>query len=279
MRCHPQRVADSEASDEASLFFRPVAGGSIQLKIVFFLLVLRSTHQLNLKQLSRTPKEYTMTTRYLIAALLMSSACVAQADVLPASGTQSTFQGSWTTSTGANVLTSGSLVGGASYGVDGDAMIKAMFDKASANSGGDDSLAIVQGIDAAYVTRSTNARVAVLMGNGVSVVNDADGNQIVTQGSTANAEIGSGSGSTGGATGSVSGSTGGTTAGAPVATVGAGAGGGTANAEIGAGGQLINAPGVISPLADATAVPEPSSIALMMAGMMGALAIGRRRRK
>src|SRR5437764_35234 len=62
-----------------------------------------------------------MSTRYLIAALLMTSACVAHADVTTAAPGSSGFLSSWTTGNGGNVIGSGalsdaSLIGGIAHG-------------------------------------------------------------------------------------------------------------------------------------------------------------------
>ena len=249
-----------------------------------------------------------MSTRYLIAALLMTSACVAQADVLPASAPtgQSTFLSGWTGANGTSVVNSGSLVGGVSYGSDSANLVKALYDKASASqAGGEVNLSVSQGIEGTYVLGTSNALMAAMLGNGMSVVNTADGKKVLA-GSNGSAPAAS----SGGSAPAPAGSSG---AAAPAASSGGSAPaaaapvlaatpapaetatsvGGAADAvpvPVAAGSAVSGAlvPTVVTPLpaqgtlaeaADAAEVPEPSSIALMMAGMMGALAIGRRRRR
>lgn len=191
-----------------------------------------------------------MSTRYLIAALLMTSACVAQADVLPASGSQSSFLSGWTTADGSNVVNSGTLIGGVAYGNDSADMVKALYDKASASTvGGEVNLSLSQGIEGTYVVGTSNAIMAAMLGNGVSVVNTADGKKVLT-GSVASAAQ-------------------------PSANLSTGAGG---SQDINTAADLAVGIGTDAGAA-AAEVPEPSSIALLMAGMMGAVAFGRRRKR
>jgi len=240
-----------------------------------------------------------MSTRYLIAALLMTSACVAQADVLPASAPtgQSTFLSGWTGANGTSVVNSGSLVGGVSYGSDSANLVKALYDKASASqAGGEVNLSVSQGIEGTYVLGTSNALMAAMLGNGMSVVNTADGKKVLA-GSNGSAPAAS----SGGSAPAPAASSGGSApadaapvlAATPAPAETATSVGGAADAvpvPVAAGSAVSGAlvPTVVTPLpaqgtlaeaADAAEVPEPSSIALMMAGMMGALAIGRRRRR
>ena len=205
-----------------------------------------------------------MSTRYLVAALLMASACAAQADVLP------TVQGS-----------------------DSANLVKSLFDKASANQSGEVNLssAPAQGT---YVVGTSNAVMATMLGSSFSAL------KLAIKGDQTAATVGT---VTTPSTGSVS---------APVADVVPAPAAGTVAApstgtvtvpEIAelapvlgeapndtvtapaAGGAVTSPEGpiTVAPLADAPValaegdVPEPSSIALMMVGMLGAAAIGRRR--
>jgi hypothetical protein len=239
-----------------------------------------------------------MSTRYLIAAALMASACVAHADVLPGS----------------------SALGNASP--TGDAAVQALYDKVSASVGSDSKVSLKQGADGVYVKGLSGSKALALAGDGMSVISTPDGFKIV-QGVTGNANAINGGGAN--MTGS------GTTAGtimtgspAPVPTsspapapassgnsgnsgnngsssaannagtgLGNGNGNGTANGAgngagnggvagdvaVGVGSGNGNGNGNLGNQAAATGdVPEPSSIALMLAGMLGVVGLRRRSR-
>jgi hypothetical protein len=282
-----------------------------------------------------------MTTRYLIAAaLLVGSACGAQAEVV--SGNQSGFLSGWTGGNGADVVSSGvlangtSLVGGAAYGSGN--LAETLYQKASANvgqSGAPVKLTYSQGIEGTYLLSTSNARLAAMLGNGMAVVSTSDG-KVVTVGQSGSVTVGNGGGFGngaigGGASGGGSASNGGGGSGGGTAVAGGGStkGGGSTNAGNGVdgapsgnynngngatvitpaaggqeGGAIVQLPipaqnghaggntgngggiggisddvGVGLPAAPAAAVPEPSSIALMMAGMLGAMGIVRRRKR
>ncbi|MFS2131167.1 PEP-CTERM sorting domain-containing protein [Telluria sp. Tellsp131] len=295
-----------------------------------------------------------MTTRYLIAAaLLVGSACGAQAEVV--SGNQSGFLSGWTGGNGADVVSSGvlangtSLVGGAAYGSGN--LAETLYQKASANvgqSGAPVKLTYSQGIEGTYLLSTSNARLAAMLGNGMAVVSTSDG-KVVTVGQSGSVTVGNGGGFGGGfgngaigggapgggnASGGGSASNSGGASGGGTAVAGGGStkGGGSTNAGNGVdgapsgnynngngatvitpaaggqeGGAIVQLPipaqnshaggsagngggiggiggisddvGVGLPAAPAAAVPEPSSIALMMAGMLGAMGIVRRRKR
>lgn len=245
-----------------------------------------------------------MSIRHLVVASLLVSAGAAQADVV-SSASQPGFQSGWTTGNGSSVISSGvlgsgvSLVGGVSHNANSD-LTSTLVGKASASLSQSDAqnLFVQQGIDANYVLSAGNGLLAARYGNSVSVINDGDGVKIVGgQGGTGTAPVAGGAvggGSAGGGAavggsapvsggGSTGGSTGGTTPVAggsgsvdvslpPVAgDTGTDAGGGNAGLPISAN------PGMALPEL-AAEVPEPSTIALMLAGVMGAGFFGRRRK-
>lgn len=259
-----------------------------------------------------------MTTRYLIAAaFLVGSACGAQAEVLSATGTaaQSGFLSGWTSGNGSDVVSSGvlsngvSLVGGAAYGSGN--LAEALYQKASASvgqTGTQVKLSYSQGIEGTYLLSTSNAKLAAMLGNGKGVVSTADG-KVVTDEGAGNLTPGGGSwsgapapsGSTPSANppkGGSAPSAGNSVDGAPSGNYGNGATVITPAAGGQDGGAIVELPipaqngnngngngniggdiGVGLPAAPAAAVPEPSSIALMMAGMLGAMGIVRRRKR
>lgn len=236
-----------------------------------------------------------MSTRYLIAAaVLFGSACAAQADTLPSS--DSTFIASWKDSNGNDVASSGvlgnsSLIGGVAYG--NDSAAQAFAAKVSANLSSGASYTLVKGLDGEMLTSASSAQLAAMSGNGVAVVG-WDDQRTVSLGQSSNAVAAVGAGSGAGVSAGV-GVSAGAGAGTGAATdAGAGAGSGTAagsgsGSDVAAGSGAAAGAGVgagtgaalDTPLADVPGttaeVPEPSSIALLMAGMFGVFAIGRRR--
>ncbi|GAA4663970.1 hypothetical protein GCM10025794_18700 [Massilia kyonggiensis] len=258
-----------------------------------------------------------MTTRYLIAvALLVGSACGAQAEVLSATGTaaQSGFLNGWTSGNGSDVVSSGvlsngvSLVGGAAYGSGN--LAEALYQKASASvgqTGTQVKLSYSQGIEGTYLLSTSNAKLAAMLGNGKGVVSTADGKVVSDEGgggAGTNAGVGGGSWSgapapnanppkgnsnSDGVNGAPSGNYDHGN-GATVITPAAGGQEGGAIVELpipaqngkgndGVGGGIGGDIGDGLPAAPAAAVPGPSSVALMMAGMLGAMGIVRRRKR
>jgi hypothetical protein len=251
-----------------------------------------------------------MSTRYLIAAALMASACVAHADVLPGS----------------------SALGNASP--TGDAAVQALYDKVSASVGSDSKVSLKQGADGVYVKGLSGSKALALAGDGMSVISTPDGFKIV-QGVTGNANAinGGGANMTGSGTtagtimtgspapaptsnpapasngnsgnsgtsgnsgnsgnnGSSSGNNAADNAGTGLGNGngngnGNGAGNGVGNGGIagdvavgvGSGNGNGNGNGNLGNQAPAAGdVPEPSSIALMLAGMLGVVGLRRRSR-
>jgi hypothetical protein len=247
-----------------------------------------------------------MTTRYLIAAALMASACVAHADVLP--GTPPPAATVVSGSNVAGAVGDASIIAGVSRGAGSDALVQALYDKVSASVGSDMKVSLRQGIDGVYVTGLSTAKAAALAGDGMSVINTSNGFKVVqamgangTPVSVAGSPVGGGGAAVGtptdglgngnasptgnanandnatgnpNATGNAnaSGSTGGS------GSTGSTGSGSDAGLGLGVGGNVGVGTGNLGNQAAATGtVPEPSTVFLMLAGMLGVVGMGRRR--
>jgi hypothetical protein len=238
---------------------------------------------LHLQQSSTLSKERNMTTRYIIAAALMASACAAHADVLPGANPAAA-----TVTTGSNVagvLGDASMIAGVSRGAGSDALVQALYDKVSAAVGNDMKVSLKQGIDGVYVQGLSTAKAAALAGDGMSVINTSNGFKVVPAGNSGPGNSTSGGGQAVGApsapgmpaipgsNGSNGGNNGNNDGSNNSANGGSNPGLGL---DLNAG--LGNGNGKGNQAADANAVPEPSTVFLMLAGMLGVVGLRRRAR-
>ena len=226
-----------------------------------------------------------MAIRTLIATALMASACAAHADVIPSSNGAGIVSGSNV----AGAVGDSSVIAGVTHGANSEALVQALYQKVSASVGRDMKVSLKQGIDGVYVTGLSTAKAAALAGDGMSVIATPDGYKIVDNsgaGSNNNATSG------GGANTSIGGSAPGGTPNPTPAVIPPGLGdlpgNGNTTVDVGVdigvgngngnGSGNGNGNGSGSGNGQQTAeVPEPSSIALMLAGMLGVAGLGRRR--
>jgi hypothetical protein len=166
-------------------------------------------------------------------------------------------------------------------------------------------VSLKQGIDGVYVTGLSTAKAVALAGDGMQVISTADGFKIIATtpvsggGANQSTSAGASAPSSGLSTPSVSApSTPSVSTGVDAgANTGAGTGTGNANLGVGEGTGLNdkidplpdvivdnsptvgtgNGNGQGNQATDAAAVPEPSTVALMLAGLLGVAGLGRRR--
>jgi len=145
---------------------------------------------------------------------------------------------------------------------DSEVLVHALYQKVSASVGSDMKVSLKQGTDGVYVKGLSAAKAAALAGDGMSVIATPDGYKIVEISGGANTSIGSGA---------PGGTPNATPADAPSGLDGL-PGNGTIPVDTGINVGIGNGSGE-----QAAEVPEPSSIALMLAGMLGVAGLGRRR--
>ena len=232
-----------------------------------------------------------MTIRHLVVAALLVGAGAAQADTIPSS-TAPTFLSGWSAGNGVDVLGSGvlqgnyKLMGGVAH-ASGSSSESTLADivggKAAATisqDNGQTTMFFKRGIAGDYLLSSNMAIMAVSMGTTVSLVSSADGATVQAGNTGTSPAVGttSGGGAVTGSTGSGTGTnTGGVSAGGGTNAFIPGAGSGAVQVGADVGADVGVGVGGGANL-DAVDVPEPASLALMLAGMLGVGALRRRPR-
>lgn len=246
-----------------------------------------------------------MLIRRLVIASLIAGAASAHAGNITAPAAQpSNVITGWTAGNGTDVLGSGvlqgdlSLVAGVAHTADAS-LSNILYGKASGSSqqvDGQTKLVFERGIEANYLLASGNGILAATAGVGKTVVNAVDG-VIISDGKAKAPDMIGGGNNTAGNGGSGSSNSGGGMTNPPESSQGNnpadtsgqipgkgagigvdidfGIGEGTGSGGLNGNGDSLGNIGDNE--SAATEVPEPSSIALMLLGMMGAGAISRRR--
>jgi hypothetical protein len=210
------------------------------------------------------------------------------------------------------------LIGGVAYGSAASADALFTKASGSLGTAADSAkLYYTKGVEGMYLLGAGHGLLAAMLGNGVSVVSSnggvvvSDGTAAAQQGGGGGSTVSTGGGSTGstgggstgktgggstgktggGGTGSTGGGTTGSTGGGTTGSTGGGTTGSTGGGATGGTGGVFLPPDEVNiappqvqldlptDVGPAATVPEPSTIALMLAGLLGAGSLSRRRNR